>query len=70
MEKSLNVKGVVFDMDGLMFDTERLTYEIIRDTMIADGYVNYDLDFYKTTVGKRSVDVVSLYKEKFGEDFD
>lgn len=69
MENSLKIKGVVFDMDGLMFDTERLTYEIIRETMIEDGY-DYDLDFYKSTVGKRSVDVVALYKERFGADFD
>lgn len=63
------IKAVVFDMDGLMFDTEKLTYEIIRETMIEDGY-EYSLDFYKTTVGKRSVDVVKLYKEKYGENFD
>jgi HAD superfamily hydrolase (TIGR01509 family) len=65
----MNIKGVVFDMDGLMFDTERLTYEIINDTMTSMGY-SYSLDFYKQTVGKRSVDVVQMYKEKFGKDFD
>lgn len=63
------IKGVVFDMDGLMFDTERLTYEIINQTMTADGY-HYSLDFYKETVGKRSVDVVAMYKENFGDEFD
>ena len=65
----LKIKGVVFDMDGLMFDTERLTYKIINQVMAAKGY-DYSLDFYKETVGKRSVDVVSMYKEKFGESFD
>lgn len=65
----LAIKGVVFDMDGLMFDTEWLTYKIIRDTMLANGY-DYDLDFYKTTVGKRSADVVKLYRDRFGESFD
>ena len=63
------IKGVVFDMDGLMFDTERLTYEIINQTMTQQGF-DYSLDFYKQTVAKRSVDVVAMYKEKFGEDFD
>lgn len=63
------IKGVVFDMDGLMFDTERLTYQIINQVMTEQGY-EYSLDFYKQTVGKRSVDVVSMYKEKFGDDFD
>jgi len=63
------IKGVIFDMDGLMFDTERLTYEIINQVMTEKGY-DYSLDFYKQTIGKRSVDVVSMYKEKFGDDFD
>ena len=63
------IKGVVFDMDGLIFETERLTYEIINQAMSEKGY-DYSLDFYKETVGKRSVDVVEMYKEKYGEAFD
>lgn len=65
----MKIKAVVFDMDGLMFDTERLTYEIINQVMTEKGY-DYSLDFYKQTIGKRSVDVVSMYKEKFGDAFD
>lgn len=63
------IKGIVLDMDGLMFDTERLTYEIINQTMTDDGY-DYSLDFYKETIGKRSVDVVNMYRANFGESFD
>lgn len=69
MNSNLQIKAVVFDMDGLMFDTEKLTYEIIKETMEEKGF-KFTLDFYKTTVGKRSADVIKLYKEKFGESFD
>lgn len=64
----MNVKGVIFDMDGLMFDTEILTYKIWREVL--GNHPDYTLDFYKQTVGKRSVEVVKMYQQKLGADFD
>ena len=62
------IKGAVFDMDGLMFDTERLVYENWQNMMDERGY-DYDLDFFKTTVGKRKNEVQRLYFDRFGDDF-
>ena len=62
------LKGAVFDMDGLMFDTERLVYENWQNMMDERGY-DYDLDFFKTTVGKRKNEVQRLYFDRFGDDF-
>ena len=62
------ITAAVFDMDGLMFDTERLVYENWQNMMDERGY-DYDLEFFKTTVGKRKNEVQRLYFDRFGDDF-
>lgn len=56
-------------MDGLMFDTETLTYELQKPILKERG-VDYTLDWYKQTVGKRSEDIVLMFKELCGDSFD
>ncbi len=62
------ITAAVFDMDGLMFDTERLVYQNWQKMMDERGY-DYNLDFFKTTVGKRKNEVQRLYFDRFGDDF-
>ena len=62
------ISAAVFDMDGLMFDTERLVYENWQDMMDERGY-DYDLEFFKQTVGKRKNEVQRIYFDRFGDDF-
>ena len=62
------ITAAVFDMDGLMFDTERLVYENWQKLMDERGY-NYNLDFFKQTVGKRKLEVQRIYFDRFGDDF-
>ncbi len=65
----MDIYGVVFDMDGLMFDTETLTYELQKPILEQKG-ITYTLDWYKQTVGKRIEDIVPLFKELCGDSFD
>ena len=65
----MHIKGVVFDMDGLMFDTETLTYEL-QKPILKEWGVDYTLDWYKQTIGKRSEDIVQMFKELCGDEFD
>ena len=46
------IKGAVFDMDGLMFDTERLVYDNWQRMMDEIG-LPYDIEVFKQTVGRR-----------------
>lgn len=62
------ITAAVFDMDGLMFDTERLVYENWQNMMDERGY-DYNLDFFKQTVGKRKNEVQRIYFDRFGDDF-
>ncbi len=57
-------------MDGLMFDTENLTYILQKKIFDCRGVKGYDLDWYKRTIGKRTADIVGLFKSLCGEDFD
>lgn len=63
------VKGAVFDMDGLMFDSERLVYEIWQMMMDEKG-LDYSLDVFKKTIGLRADESEKLYKKIYGENFE
>lgn len=62
-------KGAVFDMDGLMIDSERLVYSIWQEMLDEDGK-KFNLDIFKKTIGLRSEDSYEYYKSVYGEDFD
>ena len=48
-------KGAVFDMDGLMIDSERLVYSIWQEMLDEDGK-EFNRDILKKTIGLRSED--------------
>lgn len=63
------VKAVIFDMDGLMIDSERVTYEGYVKEMTKRGY-DYTLEFYKKTLGKNMATIYEMYYDQFGRDLD
>ena len=63
------IKGAVFDMDGLMFDSERLVYENWQKIMDEEGY-DYNLDIFKKTIGLRTDETERYYISLYGENFD
>ncbi len=62
------IKGAVFDMDGLMMDTERIVFENWREIMAECGY-RYDLETFKKTIGVRRVETERMMKGIYGDDF-
>lgn len=65
----MKIKSVVFDMDGLMFNTEWLTFKLTQKNAAALGY-KITLEMFKQTVGKRSPESKIYYKSVLGENFD
>lgn len=63
------IKGVIFDMDGLMFNTEWLS-TVMWGKAGEEAGVVVTKEFVDTCRGKNSNDIRKLFLEKFGPDFD
>ncbi|EXJ22829.1 Beta-phosphoglucomutase [Alkalibacterium sp. AK22] len=57
-------KLVIFDMDGLMFDTERLYYEANQKTADRIG-IPFDYAFYRQFIGVSDKDFFKAMEERF-----
>ncbi len=62
------IKAVIFDMDGLMIDSEVVTYRCYQEVM-AKMNEEITIDFYKTLLGKTPAHGKTRFKEEYYEDF-
>lgn len=64
----MKYKAVVFDMDGVIFDTERIIFEEWQDISQKYGIKDIDKVFYKC-IGVTAVSTEKIFREYYGEDF-
>lgn len=69
MQAKYPIRGVVFDMDGLLLDTERLTFALCSKAAKQMGF-SLDMELFKQTIGLRSADTRKIYEKTFGAGFD
>lgn len=62
------IKAVVFDMDGVLFDTERISTEIWKQLGKEMGVDNIDLAVYGC-IGMNRTDIIQFFQEHYGQDF-
>ena len=62
------IKAVIFDMDGLMFDTEKLWEDTFFKVGNQFGYY-LSADFHRSTIGTNYTAIEKTFKDKFGSDF-
>lgn len=63
------INGVLFDMDGLMFDTERLGTRAWMEVG-RRHHIPITEDVLNTMRGRVLSDCIRIFKENYGEDFD
>lgn len=63
------ITAVIFDMDGLMIDSERFTFEGYKH-VLAKHNLTLSLEAYKTLLGKPVKAVYELFHKDYGDDFD
>lgn len=63
----MNIELVIFDMDGLMFDTERISYRSWKESAAKFGY-DVTMELFKMTLGTNLETTKSIYIKHFGND--
>lgn len=69
MQAEQTFKAVVWDMDGLIFDTERLSFVAWQEGAKAIGY-EVDLPLFQSLIGMNSPAIVKLLKSVLGAKAD
>lgn len=62
------IKAVIFDMDGLMIDSERVTFECYQE-ILKPMNLTMDETFYKTLLGKPIKGIYERFYDTYGKDF-
>ena len=61
------IRAVIFDMDGLMVDTERMT-SVFRRQALAELGIPYR-DLLSLVMGRNDQEVRAIYLEQYGPDY-
>jgi len=64
----MSYQAVIFDMDGLMFDTERIARQGWQNALTERGYQLTD-ELYEQLVGRTIPDVSAILQRTFGPQF-
>jgi len=64
----MSISAIIFDMDGLMFDTEKIGLEAFQKAALQYGYVDTQGTFLRM-IGRNVRDADRILLEDFGADF-
>ncbi|MCL2324068.1 MAG: HAD family phosphatase [Actinomycetia bacterium] len=64
------LSAVIFDMDGLMFDTERLGWQLLNQAGAEYGCSPISLERYTDGIGKTHTETSKIFSEICGYDYE
>ena len=67
MVENFTIKAVVFDLDGLMFDTEQLFYRVAR-AAVAEHRRDFSPEVMASLIGRRGEEVNAVWRGLLGPD--
>ncbi|GEM76585.1 HAD family hydrolase [Vibrio sagamiensis] len=65
----MNYQAAIFDMDGLLLDTERVCMQIFKQACIAQQLPFYE-NVYFSMIGRNAAGIENILKEVYGDDLD
>lgn len=65
MEK---IELIIFDMDGLMFDTEKISFRVWKEVLEKYGY-DFDFSIFSKMIGSNLLRIKDICLKEYGEDF-
>jgi len=66
--KVKDIQLVIFDMDGLMFDTESLAYKTWKEVVNKFNYP-FEMPFFETMLGSNLNRIKEICFKEYGNDF-
>ena len=63
-----NIFGAIFDMDGTMFDTERLRFQTIEQAALELIGVEFSVQYLLSCLGLSAKSAEHLAKQYYGQD--
>lgn len=66
--KNIKIDAVIFDMDGVIFDTERVYMDIWIKVCPKHGY-NMTREVYTSLIGRNKESVILILKKMYGQSF-
>ena len=64
------LKGLIFDFDGLMIDTEYTWYPIYKDYLMDQHNYELKMEDFLTAIGSNDDYLMSVLQKEIGDDFD
>ncbi|SCI15921.1 MULTISPECIES: HAD family hydrolase [unclassified Romboutsia] len=63
-----NIKGIIFDMDGVLIDTEKISFECWVKAFKKYGY-NYNMDVHTSIIGRNNESIRNVLGQTYGIEF-
>lgn len=66
---TMNYQAAIFDMDGLLLDTERVCMRVFKQACLTQELPFYE-DVYLSIIGRNSAGIEKIFRDAYGDDLE